>query len=100
MEQYKITNKEYRDFIDMSFTRYFNEAFIPSVGTICSPSFFNRVTNRRISYTADTDHSYSESKMSKEVDDFDNYVNSEEEEDFGSVQNKLYENEQELLADQ
>jgi len=99
MTQHNIKNKEYKDFIDLAFTRYFTESFIPSIGTVCAPSFFSKVTNRRIAYAYDTDFSSSGSKMSKEVDEFDTYVNSEEEE-FGDLDSKLYESELEILADE
>jgi len=99
VKQYGITNQDYKQFVDTSFSRYFSDAFVPSLGTICSATFYTKVTNKRISYTVDTDPTMIESKMHREVTEFDDCVALEEANDIADLRRKICLEEEQLLSD-
>lgn len=43
LKENSISNEEYRDFIDLSFSRYFTTAVLPVLGNLCSVSLFSKL---------------------------------------------------------
>jgi len=43
ISKYGISHADYKEFIDLAFSRYFNFFVIPAIGSICSPSLYNRI---------------------------------------------------------
>ena len=46
-----IENSEYKDFIDLSFSRYFNMVIQPSLGNVVSPSLYEKLMGRKAKAT-------------------------------------------------
>jgi hypothetical protein len=42
-----IENDEYKEFIDLLFSRYFNRVFVAMVGNICSPTLYNKYMGQK-----------------------------------------------------
>jgi hypothetical protein len=69
----KITNKEYKQFIDSAFERYFNAVNTPHVGHICSANLFAHLMRRPVRVTQ-TDYFKLDQQLELENDQFEKYV--------------------------
>ena len=77
----KINNKEYKQFIDAAFERYFNAVNAPHIGHICSANLFSHLMRRPVRITSQNEYFKLDQQLELENEQFEKYVR----------ENKLYE---------
>lgn len=70
----KITNKEYKSFIDSAFERYFNSVNAPHIGHICSPNLFSHLMHRPARLVSQTEYFKLDHQLELENEQFEQYV--------------------------
>lgn len=70
----KISNKEYKQFIDSAFERYFNAVNAPHVGHICSANLFSHLMRRPVRITSQVDYFKLDQQLELENEQFEKYV--------------------------
>lgn len=70
----KITNADYRSFVETAFARHFNFSIIPTVGNICSPSLYAHLMGVKTQKTTVKDLQDLDVRLAKENEEFEHYV--------------------------
>ena len=72
---YSLTNDEYKNFIDLMFSRYFNSYIRPVVGHLCSDSLYIRVTGKSAKRKIDPDDLFKlDQRIARESSQFENEI--------------------------
>ena len=66
-----ITNEKYKEFINIAFSRYFNFAIIPIVGSVCSPSLFTHLMRIKAKKTTPEDLLSLDARLAKENEELE-----------------------------
>jgi len=70
----KISNEEYKDFLDLSFSRYFNAYVQPILGNIVSPSLYQKLMNKKIEITSTDDLFDLDQVIARESEQFEEEI--------------------------
>lgn len=73
----KISNEEYKEFIDLAFSRYFNFAIIPVIGNICSASLYEYLMGVKVKKTTVNDLQQLDIRLAKENEEIEKYLQEE-----------------------
>lgn len=72
--QHKVTKKDYKQFIDKAFNRYFNNVQIPRISHIFSMKLYNMLMSDS-AYTSADEYRTLDRELLRESEKFDSYVN-------------------------
>ena len=70
----KITKKEYKQFIDLAFERYFTNITMPTIAHICAPMLYNYLTGETAQYVTAKDFHTLDQQLAQENKRFEKYV--------------------------
>jgi hypothetical protein len=74
----KVTNKDFKKFIDLAFERFFNAVNAPHIGHICSPNLFSHLMHRPARLTTQNEYFQLDQQLETENEQFEKYVKSNE----------------------
>lgn len=78
IQEMKISNSEYQDFIDLAFSRYFNKVVTPVLGHICSSSLYYRLVDGSVKKKPTRDDLFElDSSIAKESEKFQEELKEE-----------------------
>jgi len=69
-----ITKKDYKQFIDRAFERYFTNINTPTIGNICAPPLYNHLMDEDTQYSTPEDYHNLDQQLAKENEKFEKYV--------------------------
>lgn len=76
MQECGLSNAEYKEFIDLAYSRYFNAVVMPMLGNVCSKHLFERLMGRKVRLSSEELFELDQ-VIASESEKFENEIRSE-----------------------